>query len=152
MNIKERQYKAVHSIENDSDSVILLLGSAQTPSTVQWEITPIVQWTPNSYYILYKWYNIWTLSNARKDGLICGVSHCSQMHIVCTDLYICIMFLLFAKLGGRYRNNLQESFVDPCLSLCSFSFGHCGVCPYSISLCNRSYLPLYSGWSLGRAQ
>ena len=30
-------------IENDSDSVILLLGSAQIPSTAQWEITPIVQ-------------------------------------------------------------------------------------------------------------
>ena len=34
---------AVHSIENDSDSVILLLGSAQIPSTAQWEITLIVQ-------------------------------------------------------------------------------------------------------------
>jgi hypothetical protein len=32
-----------HSLENDSDSVILLLGSAQIPSIAQWEITPIVQ-------------------------------------------------------------------------------------------------------------
>jgi hypothetical protein len=30
----KRKYKASHSIENDSDSVILLLGSAQIPSTV----------------------------------------------------------------------------------------------------------------------
>ena len=39
-NIKEniRQYTV---IENDSNSVILLLGLAQIPSTVQWEITPI---------------------------------------------------------------------------------------------------------------
>jgi len=48
-NIKEIiQCKAVHSIENDSDSVILLLGLAQISFTTQWEITPIVQcW--NSY-------------------------------------------------------------------------------------------------------
>ena len=45
-------------------------------------------------------------TNARKDGLICGVSHCSQMLIVCTDL-ICIMFLLFAKLG-RNSNTVQS--------------------------------------------
>jgi hypothetical protein len=46
-----RKYKVVHSIENDSDSVRLLLGSAQIPSTVQWEITQIVQsW--NSYRAL----------------------------------------------------------------------------------------------------
>ena len=38
---------------------------------------------------------------------MCGVSHCSQMHIVCTDLYICIMFLLFAKLG-RNSNTVQS--------------------------------------------
>jgi len=39
-------------IENDSDSVILLLGSAQIPSTAHWEITPIVQcW--NSYRALH---------------------------------------------------------------------------------------------------
>jgi hypothetical protein len=45
------KYKAVHSIENDSNSVILLPGSAQIPSTVQWEITLIVQcW--NSYRAL----------------------------------------------------------------------------------------------------
>ena len=36
------------------------------------------------------------------------VSHCSQMHIVCTDLNICIMFLfLFAKLG-RNSNTVQS--------------------------------------------
>jgi hypothetical protein len=35
----------------------------------------------------------------RKDGLICGVSCYSQIHIVCTDLNICSMLLLFAKLG-----------------------------------------------------
>ena len=50
-------------------------------------------------------------SNARKDGLICGVSHCSQMHIVCTDLYICIMFLLFAKLDGN--SNTVQSELSP---------------------------------------
>ena len=39
-------------IENDSESVILLLGSAQIPSTAQWEIIPIVQcW--NSYRALH---------------------------------------------------------------------------------------------------
>jgi hypothetical protein len=36
-NIKE------NSIENDFDSVILLLSSAQIPSTAQWEINSIVQ-------------------------------------------------------------------------------------------------------------
>ena len=41
----------IYSIENDSDSVILLLGSAQILSTAQWEITLIVQcW--NSYRAL----------------------------------------------------------------------------------------------------
>jgi hypothetical protein len=59
------------------------------------------------YYIFYKRYSIWKLSNARKDGLICGVSHCSHMHIVWTDLNICIimiMFLLFAKLGDFFTS------------------------------------------------
>jgi hypothetical protein len=54
-NIKKK-YKAVHSIENDSDSVILLLGSAQIPSTAQWEITPIVQ-CQNSYRAVKHKYN-----------------------------------------------------------------------------------------------
>jgi hypothetical protein len=40
-----------YTIENDSNSVILLLDSAKIPSTAQWEITPIVQcW--NSYRAL----------------------------------------------------------------------------------------------------
>ena len=50
-------------------------------------------------YIYYYWLKI--------VSLICGVSHCSQMHIVCFDLNICIMFLLFTKLG-RNSNTVQS--------------------------------------------
>ena len=55
---------------------------------------------------------------ARKDGLLCGVSHCSQMHIVCTYLNICIVFLLYAKLGGN--SNTVQSELSPIVQWMEF--------------------------------
>ena len=51
-------------------------------------------------------------------SLICGVSHCSQMHIVCFDLNICIMFLLFTKLGRN--SNTVQSELSPIVQLMEF--------------------------------
>jgi hypothetical protein len=48
--------------------------------------------------------------------------------------------LVFSEVRVTWSLVLCTCFVDPCLSFCTFSFGHCLVCPFSIY---RFWLPLW---------
>ena len=59
-------------------------------------------------------YSIWKLSNARRKdhGLICGVSHCSHMHSVCTDLNIYALCFFYLQSSDCTNGVISHCAVD----------------------------------------